>query len=60
METLRPEEKRALFDANITRLAELLDTGLSKSQVQAVIEIFRRRLDVNPETLATIMATLTK
>ena len=51
-------EKTAMYEASIARLAEVVDADLTASQVKAIVNIFNKKLAVNPEALAKAVIVL--
>ena len=52
MTRVADKQREAFFKASVLRLAQVLDTGLSEGQIQAVVALFEKKLGVNPEALA--------
>jgi hypothetical protein len=48
-------ERRELWERSVKRLAEALNTEMKEEEVEAVMEIFRGKWEVNAEALAEAM-----
>ncbi len=57
---LTAQQRQDFFRACFHRLSEVLNTGLSESQVNASFDALVKKLEINPEALADAVTKISK